>query len=341
MAIRAPQGALLYPRRNLKVVSTYGDPESEWPDSKTCMSAHIPVLTCEIMEALAPSPGGRYIDGTVGAAGHAHRILELSAPTGVLLGVDADPKAIALARQRLKIFGDRAVILKGNYACLREIATACGFVGVQGVLLDMGLSSVQLADERRGFSFRADGPLDMRFDPTDGPTAADLVNRLSESGLADLLYRYGEERHSRRIARAICRWRPFQLARELADLVEATVGRRGRIHPATRTFQALRIAVNRELDALASVLPQAVGLLAAEGRLAVITFHSLEDRLVKDFMRREARDCICPPDMPVCSCDHRATLRIVTRKPVRPSPGEVKRNPRSRSAKLRVAARLP
>jgi len=305
------------------------------------MGTHIPVLIREVMEALDPSPGGKYIDGTIGGAGHARRILELSTPNGMLLGLDLDPQAVAFAQQRLKFFGDRAVILRGDFSRLKEVATRHDFVGVQGILLDLGLSSMQLADEERGFSFHADGALDMRFDPTQGPTAADLINELSEAELADLLYRYGEEKHARRIARAIVERRPFRTARELADLVEAVVGRRGRIHPATRTFQALRIAVNRELESLTSVLPQAVELLAPGGRLVVITFHSLEDRLVKEFMRRESRDCICPPGTPVCVCHHRATLRMVTRKPIKPSAEEIERNPRSRSAKLRAAIRLP
>ena len=304
------------------------------------MSQHIPVLLDEVIDALAPSAGGKYVDATVGAGGHARRILEASAPTGMLLGLDADPAAVGVSRQLLRDTGNRAVIVHTNFTCIAEIAVARGFVGVQGILLDLGMSSAQLDDETRGFSFRADGPLDMRFNPATEQTAADLVNRLSESDLTDLLRQYGEERHARRIARAICRHRPLEGARELADVVASTVKRTGGIHPATRTFQALRMGVNRELQALASVLPQAVGLLAVGGSLAVIAFHSLEDRLVKQFMRREAKDCVCPPEAPACICDHRATLEIVTRKPVRPTIAEVTRNPRSRSAKLRVATRL-
>jgi 16S rRNA (cytosine1402-N4)-methyltransferase len=205
------------------------------------------------------------------------------------------------------------------------------------------LSSLQLRDASRGFSFMADGPLDMRFDVTSrDPTAADLVNELSEEELADILYHYGEERQSRRIAKAIVESRPLRTTNELARVVEETVGRRrGRLHPATLTFQALRIAVNEELAALEAALPQAVELLTPGGRLAVIAFHSLEDRVVKRFMRRESRDCICPPELPICTCDHRASLNVVTRKPIRPTEKEKAANPRSRSARLRIAARRP
>ncbi|MEA3459616.1 MAG: 16S rRNA (cytosine(1402)-N(4))-methyltransferase RsmH, partial [Chloroflexota bacterium] len=205
---------------------------------------------------------------------------------------------------------------------------------------DLGLSSMQLAMAERGFSFQRDGPLDMRFDSRCGGTAADLVNRLSVEELADILHRYGEERRAWRIAKAIAAQRPLRTTRELATLVERVVGHGGRIHPATRTFQALRIAVNGELKALEEALPQTLNLLASGGRLVVISFHSLEDRLVKRFMQRESRDCICPPDIPVCICDHKASLRIVTKKPIRPSREEVERNPRSRSAKLRIASRI-
>jgi 16S rRNA (cytosine1402-N4)-methyltransferase len=223
-----------------------------------------------------------------------------------------------------------------------------GFEKVDGVLLDLGLSSRQLADARRGFSFSREGPLDMRFNPDQGPSAADLVNSLSEAELADLLWRYGEERHARRIARAIVAARPVTTTVQLAGLVARAVTQRGgggqasrqRIDPATRTFQALRIAVNDELEALARALPQARDLLRPGARLAVIAFQSLEDRLVKQFYRQEAQDCICPPEAPVCTCGHRATLRIITRKPIRPTDKEIARNPRSRSARLRLAERL-
>lgn len=302
---------------------------------------HIPVLYKEVLAGLQARPGGRYIDATLGAGGHAAGILEASAPDGRLLGLDADPDAVAYARERLQVFGDRAVLWAGNFRHLSTVAHALDFGQVQGILMDLGLSSRQLEDATRGFSFNQEGPLDMRMDPRQGQAAADLLNTLPEQELADLLWRYGEERHSRRIARAIVAARPVARTDELAELVARTVGRRERIHPATRTFQALRIAVNEELEALEEALPQARDLLRPGGRLAVIAFHSLEDRIVKQFFRKEARDCLCPPEVPVCSCGHRATLKEVTRKPIRPSGEEVARNPRSRSARLRLAERLP
>ena len=288
---------------------------------------------------LAVRPGGVYIDGTVGGGGHAEAILESSAPDGRLLGLDRDPGALEAAGERLARFGGRAVLRHGSFARLAALAE--GFAPVDGVLLDLGLSSLQLADPARGFAFSQEGPLDMRFDPTaPGPTAADLVNGLPVKELAALLYRYGEERQAGRIAEAIVAARPLETTRQLAEVIERAVGRRGRIHPATRTFQALRIAVNKELEALEAALPQAVDLLRPGGRLVVISFHSLEDRIVKRFLRRESRDCICPPETPVCTCGHTAQLRLLTRKPVRPDPEEVERNPRARSARLRAAERI-
>lgn len=302
---------------------------------------HVPVLYEEVLTYLAPRPGGRYIDATVGGGGHAEGILERSAPDGRLLGIDRDPAALEVARARLARFGDRVVLVRGSFRHLRSLAESCTFTSVDGILFDLGYSSLQVEDPRRGFSFHAEGPLDMRFGPDTPVTAADLVNTLPEEELADLIYRYGEERYARRIARAIVRHRPIRTARELGELIERTVGRRGgRLHPATRTFQALRIAVNEELEALAEALPQAVTLLKPGGRLVVIGFHSLEDRLVKRFLKQEATDCLCPPHVIVCQCGHRATLRILTKKPVTPSEEEVKRNPRARSAKLRAAERL-
>lgn len=292
------------------------------------------------MAGLQIGPGGRYIDGTVGGGGHARRILVASAPDGELLGLDADPMAVALAGEQLSEFAGRVTVVQGDFADLEEIAVEHGFCPVEGILLDLGLSSLQLEAAGRGFSFQLDGPLDMRFDSSRTTTAADLVNDLSLEELASILFRYGEEPQARRIARAIVAERPINTTGELAALVSASVGRRRRIHPATQTFQALRIAVNEELECLAEVLPQALRLLGPGGRLAIISFHSLEDRLVKQFFRREARNCLCPPEIPVCVCDHRATLGIVTKKPIRPSAEEVAANPRSRSAKLRIAYRL-
>ncbi len=302
---------------------------------------HIPVLFQAVLDGLQIRPGGRYIDATVGGGGHAAGILAASSPNGRLLGLDRDPAAVKAAGARLVSYTERVVLVHSSFTRLAEVARICDFVPADGILLDLGLSSLQLADPARGFAFMSEGPLDMRFDPTTGgPTAADLVNELSAEELATLLYQYGEERQARRIAEAIVAAGPIHTTRELAAVVEQATGRRGRIHPATRTFQALRIAVNDELAALEAVLPQAVEVLAPGGRLAVISFHSLEDRLVKRFLRRESRDCLCPPESPVCTCDHRATLRVITRKPVRPTADEIAANPRSRSARLRVAERL-
>lgn len=301
---------------------------------------HVPVLLSEVMAGLRPTAGGRYIDCTVGAGGHSFRILELSAPHGRLLALDADPAAVEIARQRLREFATRVVLISGNFSNLRELADEHGFRPVEGILFDLGLSSLQLEQPERGFSFQQDGPLDMRFDPGQELTADYLVNSLSPKDLAALIRRYGQERRAGRIARAIAAARPIETTKQLAEVVARAVGRRGRIHPATRTFQALRIAVNEELDALARALPQAVELLGPGGRLAVIAFHSLEDRLVKDFLRQESRDCICPPEVPLCVCGHRRSLEIITRRPIMPSAAEVRANPRSRSARLRIAARL-
>jgi 16S rRNA (cytosine1402-N4)-methyltransferase len=302
--------------------------------------AHVPVLYDEVLAWLEPRPGGRYIDATLGAGGHATGILNASAPDGLLLAVDADPEAIAFAEQVLQPFGGRVTLHVADFRHLQAVAAACGFDQADGILMDLGLSSRQLTDAERGFSFSQDGPLDMRLDRRQGQDAADLVNHLSEAELADLLWRYGEERHARRIARAIVAARPVTTTGQLAGLVERAVPRREKIHPATRTFQALRIAVNGELEALNQALLQARDLLRPGGRLAVIAFHSLEDRLVKRFYQQEARDCICPPEVPVCVCQHRATLRVLTPRAVRPTSRETARNPRSRSARLRIAERL-
>jgi 16S rRNA (cytosine1402-N4)-methyltransferase len=301
---------------------------------------HIPVLYDEVLAGLQIRPGGLYVDATVGAGGHATGILEQSAPDGKLVGLDADPEAISFARGALHRFGDRVVLRVSNFRALATVAQSLGIEQVDGVLLDLGLSSRQLAHAGRGFSFLRNGPLDMRLDPSQGESAADLVNGLSEADLANLLWLYGEERRSRSIARAIVAARPVSTTRQLAAVVQARVGRREKIHPATRTFQALRIAVNDELAALTETLPQARDLLRPGGRLVVISFHSLEDRLAKNFLRQEARDCICPPEVLVCRCNHRATLKNVTRKPVRPGPEELARNTRSRSARLRIGERL-
>lgn len=305
------------------------------------ISGHISVLLEETITALAVQPGGRYIDGTVGGGGHAAAILKHSVPGGQLLGIDVDPKAIEIARTRLAAYGDSVLLVNDNFANLQAICFKYDFFPVHGILLDLGLSSLQLEEEGRGFSFQRNAPLDMRYSPAQGVTAADIVNSFSEAELTNLLKGYGEEVHSRQIAAQIVRERPIRTTFELVRVIERAVGgRRGKLHPATKTFQALRIAVNRELKNLEAALAQAVELLGSEGRLVVISYHSLEDRIVKQFMLRESKDCICPPNIPTCVCRHVARLRLVNKKVVGPSLSEIERNPRSRSAKLRVAERV-
>ncbi|MFZ2094996.1 MAG: 16S rRNA (cytosine(1402)-N(4))-methyltransferase RsmH [Anaerolineales bacterium] len=302
---------------------------------------HLPVLYNEIIHAMQPHRGGLYVDGTVGAGGHAWGILQASQPDGSLLGMDVDPQALALAREKLAEFGERAKLVRASYATLLTQLAALKWKQVDGILLDLGLSSMQLDSPSRGFSFRAEAPLDMRFNPDQETNAAQLVNTLDEGALADLLYRYGEEHRSRQVARAIVNARPISSTTQLAKVVaQVTSGGKSGIDPATRTFQALRIAVNGELEELECVLPQTLEALQPGGRLAIISFHSLEDRMVKQFMRRESRDCICPPNQPVCTCGHKASLREVTGKPLRPQEDEIRNNPRSRSARLRVAERV-
>lgn len=302
---------------------------------------HIPVLYQPVLDGLAPRPGGYYVDGTLGAGGHAEGVLLASAPDGRLLGLDLDPQALGLATDRLAPFGERVLIRQASYGTLADQLKKLNWPLLQGICLDLGVSSMQLDTANRGFSFQSDGLLDMRFDPNNPVTAASLVNTLSERDLADLLWTYGEEPASRRIARAIVAARPLSTTRELAEVIVRISGshRRG-IHPATLTFQALRIAVNRELNTLESVLPQAVNALAPGGRLAIISFHSLEDRLVKQFFIKESRDCLCPPQQPICTCGHRASLKILTRHPVMADEAEMAVNPRARSAKLRVAEKM-
>ncbi len=305
------------------------------------MSTHIPVLRDEVIEALAVQPGGRYIDCTLGGGGHAAAILENSSPGGQLLGIEADPDNIKVAREKLAAYGEAAVIVNENFANLEAVAERYHFRPVHGILFDLGLSSFQLAEGGRGFSFQQDAPLDMRFSPAQQTTAANLVNSLSENELYRILKDYGEETNSRRIAAAIIKNRPVKTTLQLANVVEEAVGgRHGRIHPATKTFQALRIAVNNELDNLKSALKQALDLLGHEGRLVVISYHSLEDRIVKQFITEESRDCICPPELPTCVCKHKAQLKTINKKVITPSAAEVRSNPRSRSAKLRAAERI-
>lgn len=280
------------------------------------------------------------MDGTLGAGGHAAGLLAESQPAGQLLGLDVDPQALDLARQKLAPFGERVYTKLAPYTSLPDQLATLGWGSVDGILLDLGASSMQFDSPERGFSFLADGPLDMRFDPSNPLTAAEIVNTWPEVELVDILFRYGEEPAARHIARAIIRARPVGGTRELAAVIEKALGRRGPHHPATQTFQALRIAVNSELEAVEKVLPMAVQALGVGGRLAVISFHSLEDRLVKEYFRREGKDCLCPPRQPLCTCGHKANIKEITRRPITPTEQETSQNPRARSAKLRVAEKL-
>jgi len=316
-------------------------------------AGHIPVMLEEVLNFLQPKVNSNYVDGTLGGGGHAEAILERSDPGGKVLGIDSDVQALERVERRLAevVKNGRLVLVHGNFAELARIVDEAGFVSsVDGVLLDLGFSSYQMDDPERGLSFSFDGPLDMRLDQSQELTAADLINNASEQELADIFWRYGEETRSRQIAWRIVRERargPITRTSQLARLAAAGVPYKpGIIHPATRVFQALRIAVNSELERLEAVLPQIVEVLRRGkmgnigrdgGRMVIISFHSLEDRLVKGFMRREAMDCICPPGIPVCVCNHKASLRILTPKPVTPTKHEVLDNPRARSAKLRAA----
>ncbi|MBE0698706.1 MAG: 16S rRNA (cytosine(1402)-N(4))-methyltransferase RsmH [Anaerolineaceae bacterium] len=306
---------------------------------------HQSVLYHEIIHALRPKNPGHYVDATVGAGGHAWGILDASSPQGELLGLDLDPQALELASRRLSVFEKRCHLIQASYTSLIDQIHRLGWENVQGIIIDLGVSSMQLDTPERGFSFQSVGPLDMRFDPAQPLDASDIVNSWAEHDLADIIWRYGDEQQSRRIARVIVQARPVHTTKELAELVLRALGGnkgqrdRSRTHPATRTFQALRIAVNGELQALENFLPQAVKALVPGGRLAVISFHSLEDRIVKQYFRQESRDCICPPEQPVCTCEHKATLTEINRRPIEAEEAEVKSKPRARSARLRVIER--
>ncbi len=303
-------------------------------------ATHTPVMLSQVLRALDVQPGGRYIDCTLGGGGHAAAILENSSPGGQLLGIDADPFALEVAKERLQSFKESALLVNDNFVNLQSIAIKYDFFPVHGILLDLGLSSMQLSEGGRGFSFQHHAPLDMRISPEQKTSAADIVNNYPEPKLAEIIRTYGEETFAKRIARSIVDARPVESTRELAELIEKTVGRRGKIHPATKTFQALRIAVNHELENLESTLRQALELLGYQGKLVVISYHSLEDRIVKQFMQKEARGCICPPSAPVCVCGHTPRLKLINRKVITPAETEIRTNPRSRSAKLRTAERL-
>ncbi len=306
---------------------------------------HVPVLADEVLAALAPKPGGRYLDGTVGGGGHARLILEASAPDGILVGLDRDPSALRSAAANLATFGSRVHLEQGNFAEADQVLGRLGLLPLDGILFDLGVSSFQLDEPERGFSFRSDAPLDMRMDPTRGMTAADLLATAPVEELTRIFREYGEERWAGRIARRIVRERetaPLLGTLQLAELVRDTVpGGRvpARIHPATRVFQALRIAVNGELDSVARGVGRAIELLQPGGRLAVISFHSLEDRIVKRLFQEESRGCICPPRLPICSCGHTPRVELLFRKGLRPDAEEIADNPRARSAVLRAVRR--
>lgn len=322
---------------------------------------HIPVMLAEVLHFLQPEPDGHYVDGTLGGGGHTAALLARSAPHGKVLGIDTDPLALTRARERFatEIEQGRLILAEGNYDEMTRIVARTGFAPVQGIVLDLGFSSDQMDNPERGFSFSVDGPLDMRMNQAKGEPAANLVNRASEQELADIFWRYGEENRARQIAWRIIRARekePITRTTQLAQLAAAGVPHKsGMIHPATRVFQALRIAVNAELQHLEAALPQLLEVLESGkseetgdredkrlsgGRMVLISFHSLEDRLVKGFLRREASDCICPPGLPVCMCHHQARLRLLSSRPVTPTPEEIAANPRARSARLRAAEML-
>jgi 16S rRNA (cytosine1402-N4)-methyltransferase len=309
---------------------------------------HLPVLVEEVLAFLAPRPGSSVADCTVGGGGHAERILEATSPDGRLLGIDADRAAIKEAERNLARFEDRVALRQANFASILDVAGEAGFLPLDGLLLDLGLSSYQLADARRGFSFASESAPDMRFDEEGGLSALELIDRTSERELAGILSTFGEERHASRVAKAILAAREegrLMTSADLAAVVTKAVGGRSRtgarrIHPATRTFQALRIAVNRELEVLGPALAGGLAALRPGGRMAVISYHSGEDRIVKRFIARESRDCIEEPMPPVCTCGHRAQLRAVTKGVITPTDQEVGRNRRARSARLRVAEKL-
>jgi 16S rRNA (cytosine1402-N4)-methyltransferase len=308
------------------------------------MTYHKPVLLKEAVTGLQPRDGGVYVDGTVGDGGHAEAILAASAPTGRLVGLDRDEEAIEASRRRLRRYGNRVHVVRAEFANMKEVLHNLGYETADGVLLDLGVSSRQLEIPARGFSFSAEGPLDMRMSRSQKRAAADIVADASAEELTKIFREYGEERRAAAVARAIVRERarkPVATTTQLAAICERVLGKgRAKIHPATKIFQALRIAVNDELEQLRQGLEAAVELLKSGGRLAVISFHSLEDRIVKEFFARLSTDCVCPPDFPVCVCHHRRVLRVVTRRPITPAAAEIAVNPRSRSARLRIAEKI-
>jgi 16S rRNA (cytosine1402-N4)-methyltransferase len=304
---------------------------------------HAPVMLKEVLEVLQPEAGATYIDCTVGGGGHSIEIAKRIVPGGLLIGIDRDDDALKAASLRLEEFKNSVILEKGNFENLGEIAERLGVTKARGILLDLGVSSHQLDVPERGFSFRQDALLDMRMDAGEALTAAELVNTLSERELSDLIWKYGEDRWARRIAKFIVKRRPVRTTGELAETIKAAVpvgARAENIHPATRTFQALRIVVNRELESLQNGLESAIRLLESGGRICVLSYHSLEDRIVKETFLRFSGRCKCPPGLPICTCGAREIIHILTRRPISPTDAEVKANPRARSAKLRAAQKL-
>jgi len=318
------------------------------------MTKHVPVLLKEVIQTLQPKKNQNFIDCTLGGGGHAEAILEKTAPNGKLIGLDLDPQAIGRSKERLQKFNNRYVLLKQNYKNLKPIFYETRlFDNCHGILLDLGLSSDQLADEERGFSFQSTGEVRMNFGDDYQALASDILKNYQEKDLIKIFKEYGEEKHAYRIVKKIMEWRQLTsekgskqkqkiTAQTLTDLILQATNNQSykKIHPATKIFQALRITVNDELNNLKKVLPQAIEILEPEGRLVIISFHSLEDRIVKEYFKKESKDCWCPPEVPVCRCGHYANLKIITKKAITPTPEETKKNPRSRSAKLRVAEKI-
>jgi 16S rRNA (cytosine1402-N4)-methyltransferase len=305
------------------------------------LPTHKSVLLNEAVDALQVKSGKRYVDCTLGLGGHASAILEKGKSGTQLLGIDADPDAIKIATDNLADYSKSTIIVNDNFANLQSICLDNGFFPVDGILFDLGVSSLQIEDAERGFSFQRNAQLDMRYSPQQILTATDLVNILPEDKLAQLIYEYGEEHNSRHIAHLIVKNRPIVSTLKLANIIDKAAGqKRRKIHPATRTFLALRIVVNHELENLEKALNQTINCLNRKGRLVVISYHSLEDRIVKQFMKRESTGCICPPHTPICICGHTPSLKLISKKVIVPSQEEIHTNPRSRSAKLRVAERL-
>jgi len=301
---------------------------------------HQPVLYQEIIHALQPKSEGRYVDGTLGAGGHAHGILHESGPDGLLLGLDVDPHALKIAQNNLAAFNDRIFIRQASYTTLKQQLESLDWDYVDGILLDLGASSMQFDNPQRGFSFLRDGPLDMRFDPAGTIDAYQIVNEWSEKELIESFFKYGQESASRKIAHAIVASRPITRTYQLAQIIEDVIPRKKSRHPATRIFQALRIVVNNELESIKMTLPIAIQVLTPGARLAVISFHSLEEHIVKDVFRRESQGCICSKHQPICTCDHKASVREINRSAIKPSDKEIKANNRARSARLRIVEKI-